>query len=88
MGGAIFGESMFSAPPDGSKIALKPHSHVLREKGYDFIDCQVVTDHLVSLGATPVPRERFLEELERALGKPSDIGSWSDYHWEYHDGRQ
>jgi leucyl/phenylalanyl-tRNA--protein transferase len=88
MGGAFFGESMFSARPDGSKIALKALSDVLREKGYDFIDCQVVTDHLVSLGATPVPRERFLEELERALGKPSDIGSWSDYHWEYHDGRQ
>jgi len=86
LGGAFFGESMFSARPDGSKIALKALSDVLREKGYDFIDCQVVTDHLVRLGAQPVPRDRFLTELESALGKPGEIGSWSDYHWEYRDG--
>jgi leucyl/phenylalanyl-tRNA--protein transferase len=86
MGSAFFGESMFSARSDGSKIALKALSDVLREKGYDFIDCQVVTDHLVRLGARPVPRERFLTELESALSKPGEIGSWSDYHWEYRDG--
>jgi leucyl/phenylalanyl-tRNA--protein transferase len=86
MGKVFFGESMFSTRPDGSKIALKALSDVLREKGYDFIDCQVVTDHLVGLGAIPVPRERFLAELEATLGKPSDLGSWSDYHWEYSDG--
>jgi leucyl/phenylalanyl-tRNA--protein transferase len=86
LGGAFFGESMFTLRPDGSKIALKALSDVLRKKGYDFIDCQVVTDHLVGLGAVPVARERFLAELEAALGKPGDIGSWSDYHWEYRDG--
>jgi leucyl/phenylalanyl-tRNA--protein transferase len=86
LGGAFFGESMFSVRPDGSKIALKALSDVLRKKGYDFIDCQVVTDHLAGLGATPVPRERFLDELERALLKPGDLGSWSNFHWEYKDG--
>jgi len=86
MGKAFFGESMFSTRPDGSKIAIKALSDVLREKGYDFIDCQVVTDHLVGLGAISVSRERFLRELEAALDKPSDLGSWSDYHWEYSDG--
>ena len=86
LGGGFFGESMFSRAKDGSKIALKALSDVLREKGYDFIDCQVVTDHLVGLGAEPVPRERFLRELEETLLKPSDVGSWSNFHWEYQDG--
>ncbi len=88
MGAAFFGESMFSRRPDGSKIALKALSDVLREKGYDLIDCQVVTDHLLRLGAEKVPRERFLEELDSALQKPGEvIGRWSDLRWEYRDGR-
>jgi len=85
MGGAFFGESMFSRRRDGSKVALKALCDLLSKKGYDFIDCQVVTDHLVSLGALPVARDRFLSELESALVKPSDIGSWSKFHWEYED---
>lgn len=86
LGGGFFGESMFSLRPDGSKIALKALSDVLREKGYDFIDCQVVTDHLVGLGAVSVPRDRFLEELEKTLRKPGKVGSWSEFQWEYRDG--
>ena len=88
MGAAFFGESMFSRRPDGSKIALKALSDVLTEKGYDLIDCQVVTDHLLRLGATEVSRDRFLEELEVALRKPGEqIGRWTDFKWEYNDGR-
>ncbi len=85
MGRAFFGESMFSRARDGSKIALKALSDVLRGKGYDFIDCQVVSDHLVRLGAVAVPRQRFLEELESALQSAPEVGSWSNYRWEYHD---
>jgi len=85
MGRAFFGESMFSRARDGSKIALKALSDVLRGKGYDFIDCQVVSDHLVRLGAVAVPRHRFLEELESALQSAPEVGSWSNYRWEYHD---
>jgi len=87
MGGAFFGESMFSRRRDGSKIALKALSDVLREKGYDFIDCQVVSDHLLRLGATAVPRARFLTELERALQRGGELGDWSNYRWEYRDDR-
>ncbi|WP_457606918.1 leucyl/phenylalanyl-tRNA--protein transferase [Nitratifractor sp.] len=87
MGGIFFGESMFSRRPDASKIALKALSDVLRETGYDLIDCQVVTYHLVRLGAEEIPRERFLEELESALHKPGEIGRWTDLKWEYDDGR-
>jgi len=86
MGGAFFGESMFSLRPDASKTALKALSDVLSEKGYDFIDCQVVSDHLLRLGAEAVSRELFLERLKSALERESDVGSWSDFEWEYRDG--
>lgn len=88
MGGAFFGESMFSRRSDGSKIALKALSDVLRETGYDLIDCQVTTDHFLRWGAVEISRERFLDELEAALEKPGlPIGRWTDLRWEYRDGR-
>lgn len=85
LGRAFFGESMFSKAKDASKIALKALSDVLRLKGYDFIDCQVVSEHLQSLGARVVTRRVFLQELESALNSAGDIGSWIDYKWEYRD---
>lgn len=87
MGKAFFGESMVSLKPNGSKIALKALSDVLKAKGYKFIDCQVPTAHLQSLGATLVARELFLEQLEVSLCDGGDIGSWHNYKWEYEDGR-
>lgn len=79
MGKAFFGESMFALMPDASKVALNALSNIFIEKCYDFIDCQVETPHLVSLGATLVSRDQFLDELEMALSKPSEIGSWSQW---------
>ena len=83
MGKAFFGESMFSLVSDASKVAFKALSDVLAERGYDFIDCQMRTEHMVGLGAQTVPRERYLEELEEALQKPSDLGSWQTWRWQY-----
>ena len=83
MGKAFFGESMFARRPNASKIALTALRGVLAAKSYDFIDCQVETDHLVRMGAVTVPRERFLSELSTALIPPGDVGSWADYTWEY-----
>lgn len=79
MGKAFFGESMFALMPNASKVALRILSNIFVEKGYDFIDCQVETRHLVSLGARLISRDRFLDELEASLLKPSDLGSWSDW---------
>ena len=87
MGGVFFGESMFSHKPNGSKIALKALSDVLSERGYDFVDCQVVTEHLVNMGADIISRDEFLDRLEMSLKSAGDIGSWSDFNWEYKDGR-
>ena len=85
MGKAFFGESMFSLKSNTSKIAFKALSDVLGLRGYDFIDCQVTNEHLIRLGAITVSRDSFLNELEESLVKPSDLGSWQDFRWEYQD---
>jgi len=84
-GKAFFGESMFSEVSDASKVAFKALSDVLGSRGYDFIDCQMKTDHLISLGAEVVERDLFLETLEIAMDNPSDIGAWHDWHWSYNE---
>ncbi|QOY55059.1 leucyl/phenylalanyl-tRNA--protein transferase [Candidatus Sulfurimonas marisnigri] len=64
--GKVFcGESMFSIENDASKSAYAILVKHLKHWGYDFIDCQVPTDHLKSLGAKEVKREYFLDRLYR-----------------------
>ena len=82
-GKAFFGESMFSLVSDASKVAFKALSDVLGDRGYDFIDCQMKTDHMIGLGAEVVERDNFLDGLELAVEKPSDIGTWQHFTWEY-----
>ncbi len=67
LGGAFFGESMFSRRRDGSKIALAWLVARLRYGGFSLFDTQFVTDHLNSLGAIEVPRARFQAMLRTAL---------------------
>jgi leucyl/phenylalanyl-tRNA--protein transferase len=66
LGRVFFGESMFSAMTDASKVALCHQVGALRERGVELIDCQVASDHLFSLGARLVPRSEFLARLEHA----------------------
>ncbi|QSZ42519.1 leucyl/phenylalanyl-tRNA--protein transferase [Sulfurimonas aquatica] len=62
--GKVFcGESMFADVNDASKSAYATLVKHLKVWGYDFIDCQVPTDHLKSLGAKEVTREYFLDRL-------------------------
>ena len=82
-GKAFFGESMFSLVSDASKVAFKALSDVLGSKGYDFIDCQMKTDHMMRLGAETVPRDIFLDALEETIVKPMDVGHWDTFKWEY-----
>jgi leucyl/phenylalanyl-tRNA--protein transferase len=70
LGGAFFGESMFTLAADASKVALAALVERLAGWGFELIDCQVFTPHLMSLGAREVPRSEFLEALARAIGKP------------------
>jgi leucyl/phenylalanyl-tRNA--protein transferase len=86
-GKAFFGESMFSLTPDASKVAFKALSDVLGRRGYDFIDCQMKTEHMIGLGAEVIERDLFLDALEEAIEKPTDFGSWQHFKWEYEDGK-
>ena len=64
--GRVFcGESMFAKVSDASKSAYATLVEHLKFWGYDFIDCQVPTEHLQSLGAKEVAREYFLDRLEK-----------------------
>jgi leucyl/phenylalanyl-tRNA--protein transferase len=63
VGGVFCGESMFSLKSDASKAAYYVLVQHLRNWGYDFIDAQVPTQHLKSLGAKEISREEFLQRL-------------------------
>jgi len=65
VGGVFCGESMFADMSDASKVAYATLVEHLRKWGFDFIDCQVPTQHLKSLGAKEVSREYFLERLHK-----------------------
>lgn len=74
--GKVFcGESMFSHVNDASKSAYAILVKHLKRWGYDFIDCQVPTNHLKSLGAKEVKRSYFLERLNKV--NVDDI----EYNW-------
>ncbi|WP_312025067.1 leucyl/phenylalanyl-tRNA--protein transferase [Sphingomicrobium aestuariivivum] len=79
LGGAFFGESMFSTMTDASKVALAWLVARLKVGGFSLLDCQFMTDHLKSLGAVTVPRARYLQMLSSALGSgKGESGSASD----------
>lgn len=70
LGGAFFGESMFSKDVDGSKIALTWLVDHLRRTGFTLFDTQFITPHLASLGAVEIPRDQYRAKLAQALAVP------------------
>lgn len=79
LGRGFFGESMFSRMDNASKACLVYLVSFLRSQNFDFIDCQVHTDHLVRMGARNVPRKVYLKQLRHALQAAPLEGSWSSY---------
>lgn len=71
LGGVFCGESMFSTKRDASKAALVGLCEKISALGGDFIDCQLPTEHLKSLGACEVSREVFLKKLHERLENTS-----------------
>jgi len=67
VGGAFFGESMFSRATNASKIALYHLVQRLNERGYTLLDTQFMTDHLRSLGGVEIIRAEFQDKLKVAL---------------------
>lgn len=73
LGGAFFGESMFSHATDASKVALVHLVARLKAGGFTLLDTQFVTDHLANFGALAVSRARYREMLDEALRTEADF---------------
>ncbi len=73
LGGAFFGESMFSRVTDASKIALAYLVDRLRQGGFALFDTQFLTKHLASLGAVEIPRAAYRRRLAEALELRADF---------------
>lgn len=71
LGGAFFGESMFSRVRDASKVALVHLVVRLRLGGFALLDTQFVTDHLARFGAVEVPRLEYRSLLAAAVELPA-----------------
>jgi leucyl/phenylalanyl-tRNA---protein transferase len=67
LGGAFFGESMFSIERDASKVALVALVERLRAGGFTLLDAQFLTDHLRTFGAREIPRTEYRRRLAAAL---------------------
>ncbi|MFW5886315.1 MAG: leucyl/phenylalanyl-tRNA--protein transferase [Bacteroidota bacterium] len=76
LGGAFFGESMFHKKPNASKIALVYLVNQLKNWNFDFIDAQLPTKHLESMGGEEISRKEFLVLLKKSINKETIIGKW------------
>ncbi len=75
--GKVFcGESMFATVNDASKVAFASLIEYLKEWGYEFIDSQVPTLHVKSLGGVEISRDMFLQRLKKAVNEEVSKDSW------------
>jgi leucyl/phenylalanyl-tRNA--protein transferase len=78
LGGAFFGESMFSTATDASKAALVHLVARLRLGGYALLDTQFITSHLARFGAVEIPREKYHALLADAVDIPASFPAMPD----------
>ena len=78
IGRAFFGESMFSASPNASKAALLTLATLMDQRVFGIVDCQVLSSHLLSLGATMLPRSRFIDAIASLCEPASRFENWPD----------
>lgn len=76
IGKVFFGESMFHTETDASKVAFAALASWLYERDFMFIDCQMHTEHLASLGAKEIPKAEYLKLLAKAISFPTLKGKW------------
>lgn len=70
LGGAFFGESMFSRVSEASKVALVRLVEILRAGGFGLLDVQFLNEHLLQFGAVEIARKEYLARLDSALELP------------------
>lgn len=73
LGGAFFGESMFTRVRDASKVALAHLIARLRAGGFRLLDTQFLTEHLARFGTVEVPRAAYRSLLDSALAVEADF---------------
>jgi leucyl/phenylalanyl-tRNA--protein transferase len=78
LGRVFYGESMFSRVGDASKVALVHLCQRLDAWGFAVVDCQMMSGHLVRMGAQQVQRDAFTALLRRWCPVPGREGSWDD----------
>jgi leucyl/phenylalanyl-tRNA--protein transferase len=78
LGGAFFGESMFSLEPEASRAALAGLDERLAKWNFSMLDGQLPHEGLVGYGFQTVPRALFLIELAGALRVEGRVGFWSE----------
>jgi len=83
IGRAFFGESMFARVDNASKIALVHLCRQLDAWDFGLIDCQVLTAHLLSMGARPIPRRDFVAALVALRDRPAPARYWDDGQTHY-----
>ena len=73
LGGAFFGESMFSRESEASKVTFAFLVHHLRQRRFILLDTQFMNPHVLQFGAMEIPRTRYLEILAQALELPCSL---------------
>lgn len=77
IGRGCFGESMFSTETDVSKMAFYTLMLIGQACELEWVDCQLVNDHLLSLGACTVSRQDYLKSLQDVVNQPAV--DWKSY---------
>ncbi|MFP6834538.1 MAG: leucyl/phenylalanyl-tRNA--protein transferase [Pseudomonadales bacterium] len=77
LGRMFFGESMFAREKDASKVAFFHLVRQITAWEFNLIDCQIMNDHLASLGATSLPRSEFMALLAENRDCLTRSGSWT-----------
>ena len=76
IGRAFFGESMFSVLPNTSKMALLQLDRLMADGHFGLVDCQLTSAHLLSLGATVMPRASFTQLVAELCEPPEPFDDW------------
>jgi len=76
IGRVFFGESMFSHKDNASKFAMLGLCSILWQNDFDLLDCQVLSQHLLTLGAQLIDRSEFSQILDKSCAQADQFASW------------
>ena len=76
IGRVFFGESMFSHRDNASKFAMLGLCEILQQNGFKLLDCQVLSQHLLTLGAQLIDRAEFVQLLDEHCASGEQFANW------------